>query len=235
MQNPIICALDTKELSQAKKICEELKPYIGMVKLGLEFFTINGPDGVREITASGVPVFLDLKFHDIPNTVAEAVKSAIRLGVQIITIHTLGGKDMMQAAARAATEEAKKNNIERPIIVGVTVLTSMDEDDLQAIGINKGPKEQVEILAKLAKESGLDGIVCSPHEVETVKALCGNGFKTVVPGIRPESAATDDQKRVMTPKKAVTKGADYLVIGRPITKAENPVESAKFIQKSLIS
>lgn len=235
MKNPIICAIDTKDLEQAKNLCKAIAPNVGMVKLGLEFFTIHGASGVKEIAALGLPIFLDLKFHDIPNTVAEAVKSAVRLGVEIITIHTLGGLQMMQAAANAAKEESDKLGVKKPIIVGVTVLTSMDDEDLKTIGLDRSAAQQVQLLAKLAKKSGLDGIVCSPHEIELVKSLCGKDFKTVVPGIRPENSDKGDQKRVMTPKQALTFGADYLVIGRPITKSENPTLASQQIANSLKS
>jgi orotidine-5'-phosphate decarboxylase len=233
MQNPIICALDTKSIKDAKELCIKLHPHIGMVKLGLEFFTTNGASGMREIAALDVPIFLDLKFHDIPNTVAEAVRSAVDLGVSIITIHTLGGKNMMQAAACAASDEAKKSGKNRPLIVGVTVLTSMDDTDLVDIGIKQSAAHQVELLAALAKESGLDGVVCSPHEIELVKKICGANFKTIVPGIRPATADKGDQKRVMTPKEAMDKGADFIVIGRPITQSPNPTEAAAGIWRGL--
>ncbi len=227
--NPIICALDTKNIQEASKLCQDIKAHIGFIKLGLEFFTKNGPQGFTEVAKTGVPIFLDLKFHDIPNTVAEAVSSALTLDVSIITIHTLGGSEMMKAAAKAAKETAEKLNKKPPLIVGVTILTSMDEQDLAGIGINRQVAKQVEILAKLAKSSGLDGIVCSPHEIELVKSVCGVDFKTVVPGVRPKSADAGDQKRIMTPSQALGKGADYIVIGRPITKANNPVIAAKEI------
>jgi len=233
MKNPIICALDTKDIQQAKNLAVSLKENIAMVKCGLEFFTTNGAEGIKEVASTGLDIFLDLKFHDIPNTVAEAIRSAVSLNVRIITIHTLGGKTMMQAAAKAAKEEADKLGIKKPLIVGVTVLTSMDDQELEGIGINQAAPQQVRILAKLAKESGLDGIVCSPHEIKLVREACGNDFVTVVPGIRPTSSATDDQKRVMTPKEAVDNGADYIVIGRPITKSVYPQNSAKEIFESL--
>lgn len=234
MKNPIICALDTKDIEQAKNLAILLKDNVSMVKCGLEFFTKNGSEGIREVSSTGLDIFLDLKFHDIPNTVAEAIRSAVSLDVSIITIHTLGGKAMMQAAAQAAKEESEKLGKKKPIIVGVTILTSMDDQELQGIGINRATTGQVEILAKLAQESGLDGIVCSPHEIKLVKETCGNDFITVVPGIRPASSSSDDQKRVMTPKEAVNNGADYIVIGRPITKSDDPKKSAKEIFESLL-
>lgn len=233
MFNPIICALDTKDVAEAKKLALSIKNHVGMVKCGLEFFTKNGSDGIRQISQTGMDIFLDLKFHDIPNTVAQAIKSAVSLDVSIITVHSLGGKKMMQAAANAASEEALRLNKKKPLIVGVTILTSSDDTDLQEIGINRQVKNQVEILAKIAKESGLDGIVCSPHEIKAVKSLCGEDFITVVPGIRPNTSENNDQKRVLTPKEAITNGADYIVIGRPITQAENPQKIAEEIFNSL--
>lgn len=227
--NPIICALDTKDVKEASKLCENIKPYVGFIKLGLEFFTKNGPQGFEQVAKSGVPIFLDLKFHDIPNTVAEAISSALTLDVSIITIHTLGGGEMMKAAAQAAKETADKLKKKPPLIVGVTILTSMDDNDLSGIGIDRKVAKQVEVLAQLAKKSGLDGVVCSPHEIELVKSVCGSDFKTIVPGVRPKSAEAGDQKRIMTPSEALSKGADYLVIGRPITKAQNPALAAKEI------
>lgn len=235
ISNPIICAIDTKDVGEAKALCESLKPYVGMVKLGLEFFTMNGPQGIKEISQLEIPIFLDMKFHDIPNTVAEAVTSAVRLGVSIITIHTLGGEDMMRAAAEAAANEAARLQISKPLIAGVTILTSMDKDDITDIGLDRPVISQVEILAKLAKKSGLDGVVCSSHEIAKVKEVCGQDFKTIVPGIRPATAQTGDQKRVMTPAEAISNGADYLVIGRPITKADSPEQAAKSIHSQLLN
>lgn len=227
--NPIICAIDVKDVKSALDLCSELKESVGVIKLGLEFFTLNGPDAIKAVKKCGLPIFLDLKFHDIPNTVAEAVRSAVRLGVQMLTIHTSGGKTMMQAAAAAAKDEALKLNIAAPIILGVTVLTSMDESDLKGVGIEKNVTSQVVSLAKLAVESGLDGVVCSPLEIEIIRRECGNKLKLVVPGIRPNGGSGDDQKRVMTPNEAVNAGADYIVIGRPITKAASPADAAAAI------
>jgi orotidine-5'-phosphate decarboxylase len=235
ISNPVICALDTKDIDEAKKLCVAIKPYVGMVKLGLEFFTMHGPQGIAAISAAGIPIFLDMKFHDIPNTVAEAVRSAIRMSVSIITVHTLGGEDMMKAAAMAAEDEAKRLKKPKPMIFGVTILTSMDKEDISDVGIGRSVAKQVEILAKLARKSGLEGVVCSPHEIAKVKTVCGSDFKTIVPGIRPKSSEVGDQKRVMTPGEAIKNGADYLVIGRPITKALKPVEAAKSIYLQLLN
>lgn len=233
MTNPIICALDTPSVEQAISLAREIHPHIGAVKCGLEFFTANGPDGIKAIADTGTPIFLDLKFHDIPNTVAKAVTEAVKLDVFMLTIHTAGGSTMMQAAAEAVAETSEKLGKKRPIIVGVTVLTSMDQDDLHSIGVTNPVNAQVLQLATLAHQSGLDGVVCSPHEISAIKDACGNAFQLVVPGIRPATAASNDQKRIMTPEQAVSLGADYLVIGRPVTQSENPSETAKNIYKSI--
>ena len=231
--NNIICAIDTKNMEEAIKITTLLKGHINMVKCGLEYFTSNGNTGIKKIASTGVDIFLDLKFHDIPNTVAEAVKSAVHFNVSMITIHILGGKTMMEKAVEAATEESDKLGVKKPLIIGVSILTSIDNDELNEIGIFNDIQEQVIILAKLAKEAGLDGIVCSSHEIKKIKQVCGCDFITVVPGIRPQSMDKNDQKRVATPGEAVNNGADYIVIGRPITQSNNPLETVKLIQDSM--
>jgi len=170
----------------------------------------------------GLPIFLDLKFHDIPNTVANAVKAAVNLGVSMITVHTAGGGAMMEAAVEAAKHQATLLEKLPPIILGVTVLTSFDQSSLDEIGVNNKVEDQVKTLALLAKKSGLDGVICSPHEIELVRLECGADFKLVVPGIRSASDLKHDQKRVMSAAEAIKAGADFIVIGRPITKAENP-------------
>lgn len=232
-KNPVICAIDKKDVAVAKKLCENLLPHIGMVKLGLEFFVANGPQGVREIAKIGMPIFLDLKLHDIPNTVAEAARAAVSLDIDILTIHASGGKNMMRAAADAVKDEAAKTGKKAPILAGITVLTSMDAQDLADMNVGSELAGQVVTLAKLAKESGLDGVVCSAHELEKIKKSCGRDFITIVPGIRSASADLNDQKRVMTPIEAVDKGADFLVIGRPITTADDPAKAAADIKISL--
>ena len=202
------------------------------MKLGLEFFGANGPEGVRQIAASGLPVFLDLKFHDIPNTVAGAVRAVLPLSPAILTIHASGGAAMMRAAAEAAAEAG--NN--RPRVVAVTVLTSLDDDDLDAVGQTPPAGDQVQRLAALARSCGLVGIVCSPMETSALRAACGPDFTLVVPGIRPASylrGATDDQQRTATPGRAVEAGADRLVIGRPITGADDPVAAAESIASEI--
>jgi orotidine-5'-phosphate decarboxylase len=234
-KNPIICAIDTGNLETATHLCRHIAPHVGMVKLGLEFFMAHGPQGVQAISKLGLPIFLDVKLHDIPNTVSKAVKSLSTLPLSIITIHTAGGTEMMRMAATMAKEEAAKLNKPAPLMIGITVLTSLDTLDLRKIGVNSSPLEQVDRLALLAKDSLLDGIVCSPHEIETVKQNCGKDFITVIPGIRPASTSLHDQKRVMTPQEALAKGADYLVIGRPITEDSDPAQAAKMIRDELTS
>jgi orotidine-5'-phosphate decarboxylase len=190
------------------------------VKLGLEFFVAQGPQGVVDV-AGGRPLFLDLKLHDIPNTVAGGVRSASRCKPHFLTIHASGGAAMMRAAAAAAQEAGDA----RPKLLGITVLTSLDENDLTAVG-QRGPMgDQAERLAVLAREAGLDGVVCSPHEIARLRKACGPDFKLVVPGIRPQWAEAGDQKRIMTPAEAVSLGADHLVIGRPITQAKTPKDA----------
>ena len=236
MTNPterIFVALDTTDVEEARSLARRLKGSVGGAKLGLEFFTANGAGGVRAIGKAGMPLFLDLKFHDIPNTVAGAVRAAIKLRPRIMTIHAGGGPAMMRAAAEAATEAAKEQNVKRPLIVGVTVLTSLDTDDLTAVGQNGPPADQVVRLAQLAKESDLDGVVCSPKEAALVRQACGPDFKLVVPGIRPRLSLSGDQKRTAGPADAVNAGADYLVIGRPITRAPDPAAAARAMAAAL--
>ena len=226
-RNPIFCAVDTTEISAATALAAQVGDCVGGLKLGLEFFSANGTKGVQQVQkASGLPIFLDLKFHDIPNTVAGAVRAACQLGIAVLTIHASGGRAMMEAAAKAATDAAHEFPKPRPIIIGVTVLTSMDDADLEATGVASPVSDQVRRLAALAKDSGLDGIVCSPLEVEMLRADLGPGFKLVTPGVRPLWAAANDQKRFMSPADALKAGADYLVIGRPITAAADPASAA---------
>jgi orotidine-5'-phosphate decarboxylase len=227
----ILVALDTTDVDRAKALALTLKGHVGGIKIGKEFFTAHGPQGVREVAGDGQPLFLDLKFHDIPNTVAGAIRSALRLKPLILNVHAAGGVAMMKAAAEAASEAGAA----RPLLIAVTVLTSLSDEDLADIGVNANTAEQVARLARLAQASGLDGVVCSPREIELVRQACGAEFKTVVPGIRPEWAAAGDQKRIMTPRQAVDAGADYLVIGRPITGADDPVAAAERIGEELKS
>ncbi|MBT5073497.1 MAG: orotidine-5'-phosphate decarboxylase [Kordiimonadaceae bacterium] len=229
----ILCALDTTNVDGATALARTLGPHVGGVKLGLEFFGANGPDGFKQVAKTDSNIFLDLKLHDIPNTVAKAVRSLMPLRPSIMTIHTAGGPAMMAAAAVAATEAAENVGCARPIIVGVTILTSLDDEDLKAVGYQNKVSDQVVRMAMLAKENGLDGVVCSPHEISLIKEACGKDFKLVVPGIRPAGSAKEDQKRIMTPNEAVKLGADYLVIGRPITQAGDPAIAAQQIANEI--
>lgn len=227
MTNPIFCAIDTADHADALALRHALSGAVGGLKLGLEFFAANGPLGVATLAGhdAAARTFLDLKLHDIPNTVAKAVHALRACPYDILTVHAAGGADMMRAAKAAAHAGAR--------IVGVTVLTSMDEADLAATGVAGAPADQVRRLAGLAREAGLDGIVCSPREVAAMRGAWPEGF-LVVPGIRPEGAARDDQKRVMTPREALAAGADVLVIGRPITEAVDPAAAARAIADSLL-
>ena len=232
-QNPIIVAIDTPEVDEATTLVSSLKNSVGAIKLGLEFFTANGAAGVQKITDQHVPVFLDLKFHDIPNTVSKAIKATAGINTFMMTVHTSGGRAMLQAAIDASNEVAYVTGKERPLIVGVTVLTSLDQADLNMVGIRDNVHDQVLRLADLAQSCGLDGVVCSPYEISLIRKQCGYDFTLVVPGIRPEGSDAGDQKRIMTPKEAIDKGADYLVIGRPITHAADAENAAKSIAMSL--
>ncbi len=225
----IIVALDTTEADAAVAMASKLSQVVGGVKLGKEFFTANGPDAVGRITDVGLPLFLDLKFHDIPNTVAAAVRAALPLKPHMINVHASGGPAMMRAAAEVAAEAGQ----DRPLVLGVTVLTSLRSSDLSAMGVAGPVRDHVLRLAHLAKDCGLDGVVCSAEEVVALRGACGRGFKLVVPGIRPLWATKDDQKRVLTPSDAVSLGADYLVIGRPITKADDPAAAARRIGEEI--
>lgn len=233
MKNPIICALDTTDIEESDRLIKVLREDIGAVKLGLEFFTANGAIGVRQLAYHNIPVFLDLKFHDIPNTVAKAIKATAGINTFMMTVHTSGGRAMLQAAIDASMEVAYLTGKDRPLIIGVTVLTSLDQADINMIGIKDNLDVQVARLADLAQSCRMDGVVCSPYEIAGLRKQCGNDFTLVVPGIRPEGSNADDQKRTLTPIEAIQKGADYLVIGRPITKSPDPGKTAKEIYKSL--
>jgi orotidine-5'-phosphate decarboxylase len=229
-RNPILCAIDTPDPTRARALAAAVGGAVGGIKLGLEFFVANGPAAVRQI-AGTAPLFLDLKLHDIPNTVAGAVRAAATLEPLLLTIHAAGGAAMMRAAAAAATEAAPRRR--RMKLIGVTVLTSLDDSDLTATGQRGTAGEQARRLALLARDSGLDGVVCSPHEVAALRQACGPSFLLVVPGIRPSGAAAADQKRVIGPRAARDAGADYLVIGRPITEAADPAAAARAIAAEL--
>jgi len=224
MSSRIYVALDTPDLKHAIHIAERVRTHVGGVKLGLEFFTANGAQGVREVAALGLPIFLDLKFHDIPNTVASAIQALHDVVPSILTIHAAGGRAMMEDAKAAASPHTK--------VVAVTVLTSLDGNDLASIGVNSDPHGQVERLTGLAQEAGLDGVVCSGFEVAAARKMWRDGF-FVVPGVRPAGGNAGDQKRVMTPRQAVDNGASILVIGRPISQADDPDSAARAIAATL--
>lgn len=228
-KNPIFCAIDTVDMTRAQTLAHALAGSVGGLKLGMEYFYACGHEGYRAVAESGVPIFLDLKLHDIPNTVAGGIRSVLPLKPAIVNVHASGGKAMMQAAAAAASEAGS----ERPLVIGVTVLTSLDQHDLASAGVASTPRDQVRRLAALAAESGLDGVVCSSHEIEALRQDLGAGFKLIVPGIRPAGSAASDQKRVMTPQDALALGADILVIGRPITEASDPLAAVRGISTSL--
>ena len=222
--SPIFVALDTPDVHRAAALARDLGPLGCGVKLGLEFFCANGEHGVIRIAEHDLPIFLDLKLHDIPNTVGKAVRALAHLNPAVITVHTAGGREMMAAAKEAAPPSTK--------VVGVTVLTSLDQDDLASIGVRASPERQVERLAELAREAGIDGIVCSGEEVKAARRAWPEGF-LVVPGVRPEGDDLADQKRVVTPAQALGDGASILVIGRPITGAADPAQAFAEIADSL--
>jgi orotidine-5'-phosphate decarboxylase len=224
MSSPIYVAIDTPDLERAKDVATRVKNHVGGIKLGLEFFSANGRAGVREMTHLGLPIFLDLKLHDIPNTVGKAMQALRPLNPAIVTVHAAGGRAMMEDAKAAAPEGTK--------VVAVTVLTSLDVSDLEAIGVSGDTHDQVARLTLLAKEAGLDGVVCSGNEVRAAKKLWPNGF-FVVPGVRPADGVIGDQKRVVTPRQALDSGASILVIGRPITQANDPDLAARAIEATL--
>lgn len=224
MTSPIYVAIDTPDMDRARAIAAAVKRHAGGLKLGLEFFCHNGRHGVMELAELGLPIFLDLKLHDIPNTVAKSIQALAPITPAVLTVHAAGGRAMLEDAKAAAPAGTK--------VVAVTVLTSLDGDDLESIGVSADNHAQVERLAALAKDAGLDGIVCSGNEVESVRRKWKDGF-FVVPGIRPANAQLGDQKRVMTPRKAIDAGASILVIGRPITGAEDPATALREIAGTL--
>lgn len=233
MSNPIIVALDVPNVDKALALAELVAPAVGAFKIGSELFTSAGPDIVRRIRATGAAVFLDLKFHDIPNTVAKAVAAATRLDVQMLTIHAGGGPAMMGAAEASAQETAKALGRPAPLVLGVTVLTSMDGDELNAVGLPPNPGKQVERLAALAAASGLRGLVCSPLELAALRQSLPASMQLITPGIRGPGDDAGDQKRTLSAAEAMAAGASGLVIGRPIYAAENPRAAAERILASL--
>ncbi|TMO44585.1 orotidine-5'-phosphate decarboxylase [Pseudoalteromonas ruthenica] len=225
----VLIALDYDDQDKALAFVKQLSPSTCRLKVGKEMFTLFGPDFVKQLVDLGFDVFLDLKFHDIPNTVAKAVTAAAKLGVWMVNVHASGGVAMMEKAKAALTPFGDK----APLLIAVTVLTSMDEIQLKQLGIDKSPQEQVLYLAKLAQQAGLDGVVCSAQEAQLLKSQLGSEFTLVTPGIRPAGSDVGDQKRIMTPERAVASGSDYLVIGRPITQAADPVTVLTEINESL--
>ncbi|MCP4594953.1 orotidine-5'-phosphate decarboxylase [Neptuniibacter sp.] len=225
----VVVALDYPDKEQALAMAQQLDPAKCRVKVGKELFTRCGPTIVESLHASGFDVFLDLKFHDIPNTTAKAVRAAAEMGVWMVNVHASGGRRMMEAARN----ELEQVNGANTLLIGVTVLTSMERSDLADLGLDIDPLEQVKRLAKLTEQSGLDGVVCSAQEVKPLREVIGADFKLVTPGIRPADAEVGDQKRIMTPVDAIKAGSDYLVIGRPITKAESPIDSLARIDADL--
>jgi len=225
----VVVALDFDKKQDALSFVDRIQPSDARLKVGKEMFTYFGPEFVKQLTGKGFDVFLDLKFHDIPNTVAKAVTAAADLGVWMVNVHASGGSQMMSKAKLALDNYGN----DAPLLIAVTVLTSMGQEDLNGLGINKTPAEQVKFLANLTKQSGLDGVVCSAWEAEQLKSELGKEFKLITPGIRPTGASQDDQQRIMTPKQAIDVGVDYLVIGRPITKALNPQLVLEQINQSI--
>lgn len=223
----VVVALDFASAAGALAFADTVNPSLCKLKVGKELFTASGPILVEQLVARGFDVFLDLKFHDIPHTVAQACKVAASLGVWMVNVHASGGRKMMET-----TREALDNMTHRPLLIAVTVLTSMGKEDLAELGLPT-PEQQVERLAKLTQSCGLDGVVCSAQEASHLKKICGNDFKLITPGIRPAGASLDDQNRVMTPKSAMLAGSDYLVIGRPITQSDDPVLTLQQINAEL--
>ena len=233
MATPII-ALDVATSAEALDLVDRLGDTVGFYKIGSPLFTAAGPQVIREVRARDKRVFLDLKFHDIPNTVEKAVASAVELDVQMLTIHTSGGTEMMRAAERSARENARRLGQSAPLVLGVTVLTSLDSDAIAEVGFPANVGHQVHRLAKLAVDAGLRGLVCSPLEVADLRQFLPSAFQLVTPGIRPAPGGTDDQKRTLTAKEAIDAGASHLVIGRPICSAADPRKAAEQILQTLV-
>ena len=227
----LICALDTKCPDRARTIVSQVSDHVGAFKFGLEFTLANGPARIRTVVEATQPVFLDLKLHDIPNTVVEAIHSIACVRPFLTTVHASGGARMMQEAVAAAREAGE----ERPAILAVTVLTSLDQDDLRSTGIGDSVSDQVSRTAELAQACGVDGVVCSPFEVARVRRQCGEGFIIVAPGVRMVSIAGDDQKRARGPGETIAAGADYIVVGRPITRSRNPAEAAEQVVDDIVA
>lgn len=224
----LVVALDVDRPTRALELFDSLRDYVGVFKIGMQLFTAAGPEIVRQIVSRGGRVFLDLKYHDIPNTVAAAGVEATRLGVSIFNIHAPGGSEMMKRTADAVAETAARESLMKPIVIGVTVLTSVDQETLGQIGIDDEPQSVVKRLAVLAHTSGLDGVVASAQEIKIIReAVPRSGFVIVTPGMRSAADSSDDQRRVMTVGQAISAGADYVVVGRPILNAESPAKAAR--------
>jgi orotidine-5'-phosphate decarboxylase len=232
--SPVFVAIDTTETGHAVLLASRLAGLVGGLKVGLEFFAAQGAVGVEAVSHLGQPVFLDLKLHDIPNTVAGAMRGIARLAPRFTTVHASGGHDMMKAAVDAGRDEAAKRGLVATKVLAVTVLTSLDTNAMQDVGFQPPVLDQVKRLAELAQRAGIDGLVCSPHEVAEVRRLVGPDLTLVVPGIRPSWSETGDQKRVMTPREAMAQGADILVIGRPITAHHDVAAAARRIAEELV-
>jgi orotidine-5'-phosphate decarboxylase len=232
MQAEIYCALDTPDIGQAENVARQLSGQVDGLKIGMEYFYAHGAIGYRKLADAQMPIFLDLKLHDIPNTVAQAVHALAHLEPRLLNVHGGGGAAMMRAAADAAAQ-ASDSGFAAPTMLAVTVLTSLAESDLHVMGIKGTPREQVLRLAELARANGMQGVVCSAHEIDALRAEMGDDFKLIVPGIRPAGSDTHDQKRVMTPQQAQSAGADILVIGRAITEADNMAAAAQAIKADL--
>ncbi len=228
---PVICAIDTPDLAHAQHLCQQVQPYVGAIKIGLEFFIAQGAKGTATLATCNVPLFLDLKLHDIPNTVYHSILATAEIAPFMTTVHCSGGVSMLQASMEASMEVAAITGKERPLIIGVTVLTSLDNDDIHMINNVVHIEDQVKRLADIAQSSGLDGVVCSPQEIALLREHCGDDFLLVVPGIRTNNHSNGDQKRTMAPLQAIDEGADDIVVGRPITQAKDPAEAAKTLFK----
>lgn len=229
VKDKLIVALDVSNIEDAEALVEKLAPYVGAFKIGMQLFYSEGHRVIAMATSKGSQVFLDLKMHDIPNTVARACDALVLPGVFMFNLHASGGLEMMRQAANSTRERAKDVGLPKPILLGVTVLTSIDADTLKSVNVAVSPEEQVVQLARLVQQAGLDGVVASPQEIRKIREACGPHFVILTPGIRPAGAAANDQKRTATPGEAVKAGADYLVVGRPITAAADPVQAAKEI------
>jgi orotidine-5'-phosphate decarboxylase len=229
MRDRLIVALDIDSLDEAQELVRLLAADVGMFKVGKQLFTHAGPQAVRLIQELGGEIFLDLKFHDIPNTVAKAAIEATRMGVKMFNVHASGSLEMMRLTVKEVERVCRQEKRRKPIMLAVTVLTSLNQDDLRRVGVDGKVEDQVVRLALLTKEAGMDGVVASPHEVADIRKACGRHFIIVTPGIRPADASRNDQQRVMTPEEAIRAGVDYIVVGRPILEAKNPISAAHAI------